>query len=67
MVRCWPSSPWPPAARPRPRGDGSTHGSHGKTHAQSSPPARTAPNARISGEVWLDGEELIGATADRVR
>lgn len=28
---------------------------------------RTAPNARISGEVWLDGEELIGATADRVR
>ncbi|MFI6641094.1 ABC transporter ATP-binding protein [Streptomyces sp. NPDC050504] len=28
---------------------------------------RTAPNANISGEVWLDGEELIGASADRVR
>ncbi|MER5889792.1 ABC transporter ATP-binding protein [Streptomyces sp. NPDC001941] len=28
---------------------------------------RTAPNAVISGEVWLDGEELIGADADRVR
>ncbi|MGC5344410.1 ABC transporter ATP-binding protein [Streptomyces sp. DT24] len=28
---------------------------------------RTATNARISGEVWLDGEELIGADDDRVR
>ncbi|MFG2597495.1 ABC transporter ATP-binding protein [Streptomyces sp. NPDC048462] len=28
---------------------------------------RTAPNARISGEVWLDGEELIGASDARVR
>ncbi|MET9361456.1 ABC transporter ATP-binding protein [Streptomyces sp. NPDC006632] len=28
---------------------------------------RTAPNVTISGEVWLDGEELIGADADRVR
>ncbi|MYY00624.1 ABC transporter ATP-binding protein [Streptomyces sp. ATexAB-D23] len=28
---------------------------------------RTAPNARISGEVLLDGEELLGASDDRVR
>ncbi|MCX4769655.1 ABC transporter ATP-binding protein [Streptomyces sp. NBC_01260] len=28
---------------------------------------RTAANARISGEVWLDGEELIGASDARVR
>ncbi|MFD7014536.1 ABC transporter ATP-binding protein [Streptomyces sp. NPDC059161] len=28
---------------------------------------RTAPNVTISGEVWLDGEELIGAEADHVR
>lgn len=28
---------------------------------------RTAKNAAVSGEVWLDGEELIGATDDRVR
>ncbi|MFF8277426.1 ABC transporter ATP-binding protein [Streptomyces lateritius] len=26
-----------------------------------------APNARISGEVWLDGEELIGADPEHVR
>ncbi|MFI6686983.1 ABC transporter ATP-binding protein [Streptomyces sp. NPDC050485] len=28
---------------------------------------RTASNVKISGEVWLDGEELIGAEDDHVR
>jgi peptide/nickel transport system ATP-binding protein len=28
---------------------------------------RSATNARVSGEVWLDGEELIGADPDDVR
>jgi peptide/nickel transport system ATP-binding protein len=28
---------------------------------------RRSDNTRVSGEVWLDGEELIGANAERVR
>ncbi|MFR0357074.1 ABC transporter ATP-binding protein [Streptomyces sediminimaris] len=28
---------------------------------------RSAPNARVSGEVWLDGQELIAADPDEVR
>ncbi|MHC5904632.1 ABC transporter ATP-binding protein [Streptomyces sp. S6] len=28
---------------------------------------RSAKNARVSGEVWLDGQELIGANPDEVR
>jgi peptide/nickel transport system ATP-binding protein len=28
---------------------------------------RSRSNARVSGEIWLDDEELIGADADRVR